>query len=216
MKSILLAVFLCAFALTANGQLHLDDPGYVYQTVAGTTLEKAKVNELLHSRQHFTLKEESKPDGTFIVTLIPITDKEFHKIIKEKKKLARNMRKNIEGESITNHTFDKNKVTVYNFWFTTCPHCIEEIPKLNQIVKDFPEDVTFIAPTFNLEKNTFHYNIVTNGKSLAQDMHIRSYPSHYIINQNGVIKKVIIGSSNHVIRKVRRNIKRLLKAAEKG
>ncbi len=222
---------LCAFAPVAFAQLHLDDPDYIYQSEAGQVLEKDKVNELLHSKQHYSLKEEVKSDGTYLVTLVPISDQEFRKIIKEKKVLAKGMKgkivpdyalKDVNGKPITNHTFDKRKVTVYNFWFTTCPHCVEEIPKLNLIARDFDKDVTFIAPTFNthtqvakfLEDNTFDYQIVTNAKSLAQDMHIRSYPSHYLIDDEGVIRKVIIGSSNHVIRKVRRNIKRLLKEAE--
>lgn len=217
-------------AVPCYGQLHLDDPDYTYQSVDGKVLEKSKVNDLLHSRQHYSLKETATDDGKFLVTLVPITNKEFHQIIREKKRLAREMKgekvpdyslEDQQGEPITNHTFDYQKVTVYNFWFTTCPHCIEEIPKLNEIVKEFPEDVTFIAPTFNthtqvanfLKDNRFDYQIVTSAKSLAQDMHIRSYPSHYLIDQEGVIRKVIIGSSNHVIRKVKRNIRKLLKEA---
>lgn len=221
-------LLLCGFVTAGYAQLHLDDPDYIYQTETGEVLAKEKVNELLHSKQHYSLKEEPKDDGTFIVTLMPISDQEFRKIIKEKKALAKGMKgekvpdfslKDRNGDAITNHTFDKRKVTVYNFWFTTCPHCVEEIPKLNGIVKDYGDQVTFIAPTFNthtqvarfLENNTFDYQIVTNAKSLAQDMHIRSYPSHYLVDDEGVIRKVIIGSSNHVIKKVRRNIEKLLK-----
>lgn len=230
MRILLILLSLCSFVTAAFAQLHLDDPDYVYQSETGQVLEKDKVNELLHSKQHYSLKEVVKDDGTFLVTLVPITDQEFRKIIKEKKALAKGMKgekvpdyrlKDVGGKPITNHNFDKRKVTVYNFWFTTCPHCIEEIPKLNEIVKDFGGEVTFIAPTFNthtqvvkfLEDNTFDYQIVTNAKSLTQDMHIRSYPSHYLIDDEGVIRKVIIGSSNHVIRRVRRNIKKLLKDA---
>ena len=218
-------------AISAFGQLHLDDPDYIYQSVDGTVLDKDKVNDLLHSRQHYSLKEKEQVDGTFLVTLVPITNKEFHRIIREKKKLAMEMKgqkvpnyslKDQNGNPITNHTFDYQKVTVYNFWFTTCPHCLEEIPKLNEIVKEFPEGVTFIAPTFNthtqvakfLESNEFDYQIVTSAKSLAHDMHIRSYPSHYLIDHQGVIRDIIIGSSDHVIRKVKRHIRRLMEEAD--
>jgi len=227
MKNILTLLLIFGVCFSTWGQLHLDDPLYTYQTVQGKKLSDSEVDKLLHSRQHFTLKEETQADGTFIVTLVPISNKEFKLIIKEKKKLAKQMvgkkvpdftLKNVNGETITNHSFDKNKVTVYNFWFTTCPHCLEEIPKLNQIVKEYPKQVTFIAPTFNthtqvsdfLEENTFDYNIITNGKSLAQAMHIRSYPSHYIVDKDGVIKKIYIGSSNRVIKKVRKEINKLL------
>lgn len=224
----MITLLLCSFATAGYAQLHLDDPDYTYQTEAGEVIAKDKVNELLHSKQHYSLKEEAQSDGKFIVTLVPISDQEFRKIIKEKKALAKEMNgekvpdfnlKDRNGNAITHHTFDKRKVTVYNFWFTTCPHCIEEIPKLNEIVKDFGDEVTFIAPTFNthtqvakfLENNTFDYQIVTNAKSLAQEMHIRSYPAHYLVDEEGIIRKIIIGSSNHVIKKIRRNIKKLLK-----
>ncbi|MEL7147693.1 MAG: TlpA disulfide reductase family protein [Bacteroidota bacterium] len=230
MRISLILLFQLVLMGQAYGQLHLDDPDYTYQSVDGTVLQKDKVNDLLHSRQHYSLKETEVEDGKFLVTLVPISDKEFHQIIKEKKRLAREMKgqkvpdyslEDQQGQPITNHTFDYQKVTVYNFWFTTCPHCIEEIPKLNQLVRQFSKEVTFIAPTFNthtqvatfLAKNEFDYQIVTSAKSLAEDMHIRSYPSHYLIDQNGIIRKVIIGSSNHVIRKVKRNIRKLLREA---
>ncbi len=228
MKYLIFVVILMTASIRVFAQLHLDDPAYKYQTVDGKILADQEVNKLLHSRQHFSLKEIANSNGTFTVTLIPISNKEFHKIIKEKKKLARQMKgqqvpdftlKDEKGESISNYTFDKQKVTVYNFWFTTCPHCIEEIPKLNLIVKDFPKGVTFIAPTFNthtqvakfLESNVFDYHIITNGKSLAEMMHIRSYPSHYIVDQEGIIRKIYIGSSNRVIKQVRKEIMKLLK-----
>ena len=47
-------------AISAFGQLHLDDPDYIYQSVDGTVLDKDKVNDLLHSRQHYSLKEKEQ------------------------------------------------------------------------------------------------------------------------------------------------------------
>ena len=81
-------LMLCSLATAAFAQLHLDDPDYIYQSEGGQVLEKEKVNELLHSRQHYSLKEEARSDGTFLVTLVPISDQEFKQIIKEKKALA--------------------------------------------------------------------------------------------------------------------------------
>ena len=37
-------------------------------------------------------------------------------------------------------TFYKNKITLVNFWFETCPPCVEEIPYLNQLVDQFGHD----------------------------------------------------------------------------
>src|ERR687893_223477 len=46
----------------------------------------------------------------------------------------------------------RGKVVVINFWFTGCPPCIEEMPKLNELVEKFKDkDVVFIAPTWDNE-----------------------------------------------------------------
>lgn len=35
-------------------------------------------------------------------------------------------------------TNDRSAVTIVNFWATWCPHCIEEIPSLNELAKRYP------------------------------------------------------------------------------
>ncbi len=225
-KIIMMGLVLAAFDLQA--QLHLDDPNYTYQNINQQTLTGEEVNAMLTSRQHYSLKEESLGNEQFIVTLVPISNREFRQTIRKKKRLVRQLKgqsipdyelKDQYGQSITNHSFDQSKVTVYNFWFTTCEHCLDEIPKLNELVSSFnPAQVNFIAPTFNthtqvakfLEDHTFNYTILTNGKSLTQALHIRSYPTHLVVDHNGVIKKVMIGSSDRVIRNLYKNIKHLL------
>jgi len=228
MKRLIILISCSIFSHGVSAQLHLDDPNYIYQTQDKVALDKKETERLLTSRQHYSLDEQETEDGRIYVTLIPISNKEFHAIIRKKKRLVREMKgkhipayelTGLNGESVTPATFSKARVTVYNFWFTTCHHCIEEIPKLNKIVARYPERVNFIAPTFNtrtqvarfLEENTFDYTILTHGKKLAQEMHIRSYPTHFIADHDGTIQKVIVGSSNHVIRRVNRIIRRMLK-----
>ncbi|MCR9253875.1 MAG: TlpA family protein disulfide reductase [bacterium] len=223
-----IAFLLMVFAGNVFAQLHLDDPNYTYQTQSNEVLESSQVEELLTSGQHYSLKEEETVEGNYVVTLVPISNREFRQTIRKKKKLVRDLKgqkmvdyslKDQFGNQITNHSFDAAKVTVYNFWFTTCDHCVEEIPKLNKVVAKFSSsDVNFIAPTFNthtqvakfLEDNTFNYTILTSGKRLAQDLHIRSYPTHLIVDHNGMIQKVMIGSSDRVIKHLYKNIKHLL------
>lgn len=218
-------------ATAVKGQLHLDDPAYTYKSQSGKTLADKEVNEMLHSPQHYRLVEKENNDGTFVVTLIPISDKEFKKTIAEKKKLARQMKgrsvpdftvKDEQGRPVSKKSFENGKVTVYNFWFASCPHCIEEIPRLNSLVEEFGDEVLFIAPTFNthtqvagfLEQNPFDYEVLTSAKSLANDLYIRSYPSHYIVDEKGMIRNVYIGSSKQVIGKIRKRVKKLLKESK--
>lgn len=39
----------------------------------------------------------------------------------------------------------KGKVMVFNFWYTTCDPCKEELPSFNSISKEFGEDVVFVV-----------------------------------------------------------------------
>src|SRR5215213_2223246 len=74
----------------------------------------------------------------------------------------------------------RGKVVVLNFWFTGCPPCLSEIPKLNRLVDEFKEkDVVFIAPTWDnvvalqtfLKDHPFKYEVIPN----AAKMIINSY-----------------------------------------
>ncbi|MGB3467001.1 MAG: TlpA disulfide reductase family protein [Cyclobacteriaceae bacterium] len=232
MRTLLFMLSLCMIASVAKGQLHLDDPAYVYKTQSGEILKDKEVSEMLHSPQHYSLQEEAKDDGTFVVTLVPITDQEFKRIIGEKKKLAKKMKgqrvpdytvKDTKGRPVSKESFESGKVTVYNFWFASCPHCLKEIPDLNRLVKDFGDEVIFLAPTFNthtqvadfLKNNPFNYQVLTSAKSLANDLHIRSYPSHYIVDDKGMIRNVYIGGSKQVISKIRKQVKKLLKESKR-
>jgi peroxiredoxin len=102
----------------------------------------------------------------------------------------------------------RGKVVVLNFWFTGCPPCMEEIPKLNGLVDEFKnKDVIFIAPTWDNEatlrafvkEHPFKYHVVPN----AGDMIIDSYgdgtgnvafPRHLVINKEGRIDTEVMGT----------------------
>jgi peroxiredoxin len=70
----------------------------------------------------------------------------------------------------------RGKVVVIDFWFTGCPPCLEELPKLNSLVEEFKnKDVVFIAPTWDkeptlrafLKEHPFKYHIIPNAKDLV-------------------------------------------------
>ena len=41
--------------------------------------------------------------------------------------------KDLDGNDVDDSLFAKNKVTVVNFWFSGCKHCVEELSKLNEL-----------------------------------------------------------------------------------
>lgn len=100
----------------------------------------------------------------------------------------------------------KGQVVVINFWNTGCKPCIAEMPALNEIEQMYKsKNVTFlsIAPeeaelikTF-LEKRPFHFIPVANARKLIIEEFKTEqiYPYTMIIDQNGKVKKIILGGS---------------------
>jgi peroxiredoxin len=109
----------------------------------------------------------------------------------------------IDLKTISGKTFQlknlKGKVIVLNFWFTACIPCIEELPALNKLVKEFKnKDVMFFGITYDnvrtiktqfLAKYKFDFNIVSDSKSITE-MFSAGYPTTYIIDKKGIIKEV--------------------------
>lgn len=100
----------------------------------------------------------------------------------------------------------RGKVIVLNLWFVNCPHCIEEIRFLNQIVGDYSgnKDVVFIGLAIDnqaelekfLKKNPFKYNIVANagdfmllgfGDKQKDGSYFLPFPTHVVIDREGRI-----------------------------
>jgi len=89
----------------------------------------------------------------------------------------------------------KGKVIVLNFWFINCPPCRAEMPELNKLVADFKDstNVVFLAIALDernalkdfFKKQPFYYTIIDDGRTVAQQYGITSYPTHLIIDQEG-------------------------------
>ncbi|MCP4121830.1 MAG: redoxin domain-containing protein [Bacteroidetes bacterium] len=95
----------------------------------------------------------------------------------------------------------EDKVIVFNFWFTSCKPCLDEIPDLNMLVKQFSyrDDLVFIAPTFDaqhrIEKfllaHPFKYALIPNVLDFNQAVGVRSYPVHLIVDKNRKVHTIV-------------------------
>jgi peroxiredoxin len=90
----------------------------------------------------------------------------------------------------------KGKVVALNFWFINCHACVQEMPELNQIKKEFQgKDVEFIGLTFDdlpktqqfLQKTTYDYRIIPNAKHLFNMFNISPCPVNLVIDKQGTI-----------------------------
>lgn len=119
------------------------------------------------------LKQEKQRLNKFIDTKFPMENAEYLNEAEKQK-------------------FDSSKPTLVNFWFTTCPPCIEEIPALNELKEKYNNEINFVAVTFNnkeqvekfLKKYDFKLTQVINQKKLIDSYGISGYPKSFILDKN--------------------------------
>ncbi len=113
--------------------------------------------------------------------------------------------KSIDGTSIDLNGL-KGKLSVINFWFTTCPPCIAEIPGLNLIVDKFGSDnVNFISIARNnkaeIEKflidHPWKFIHISNENNIIDEVFKLQlgYPTTYLLNKDAQIIKSFSGGA---------------------
>ncbi|HVG41550.1 MAG TPA: TlpA disulfide reductase family protein [Chitinophagaceae bacterium] len=110
----------------------------------------------------------------------------------------------------------RGKVVVLNYWFINCPPCQMEIPELNTLVEEFKEnkDVVFIAIALDqkyalqdfLRTMPFNYNIIENGRYLAEDNRVKSFPTHVVLDKEGKIVFHTTGLSKNTVYWVKKSL----------
>lgn len=150
---------------------------------------------------------------------------------KQKKKDDKEIRKNLNGTTIselelkdingTVYTLEslKGKVIVLNFWFTQCKPCVAEFPDLNELKAKFdPEKVVFFAVSWNdvatintfMKNRQLDYTIIPNGNKLISYFKIPHYPYNVIIDQKGTIDYINDGLIFNIFKKMEAKIKSYL------
>ena len=154
-----------------------------------------------------TLIHSSKDDEMGITHVVRVTDemqKQFAEQAAEQREELQKMigqpaidfsLTDIKGQKWTLSEL-KGKVVVLNFWFTSCPPCIQEMPDLNKLTKAYEADnVVFLAVTFNtvekvipfLNEHEFNYNILADAQSTATAYHVSSWPTSIVIDKQGKV-----------------------------
>lgn len=95
----------------------------------------------------------------------------------------------------------KGKFLVLKCWFITCKTCVEEFPQLNNLVDKYKnKKIEFVSLAFDekdklkafLDTKTFKYSTVANQKEyMSKKLKVKQYPTHLIIDSNGVIMKMV-------------------------
>jgi peroxiredoxin len=157
-----------------------------------------------------------KTDGQFpyyqLYTLSPAQKKEYAPMIQgwanddynyylmEGKAFPQFSFRDMDGQLYTNAN-TKGKILVLKGWFIACHNCVLEIPELNKLVARYKnrKDVLFISiatdPAADLKaflaKKPFAYAVVPGQDYFAKVLGINEFPTHIIVDKQGVIKKVV-------------------------
>ena len=126
-----------------------------------------------------------------------------------------------DGTKLTNEDI-KEKVVVFKFWFTSCMPCLTDIPKLNNLVKEFDkrDDILFIAPALDrkpvIEKllavHPFSFKIAYSAMDVSSTFNKNQvYPSYFIINKEGKISYIDSGTKKSEFKDLRKAIITALK-----
>lgn len=103
----------------------------------------------------------------------------------------------------------KGKVVILNFWASWCGPCVEEMPSLIKLVKEFPQDVELVAVSGDstrqdidsfvksfpelTELSNIHM-IWDEDKSIMQTYEIYRLPESFVLDRNQKLVKRLSGS----------------------
>lgn len=98
-----------------------------------------------------------------------------------------------------------SKITVINWWATSCIPCVEEIPGLNELVNKYSkEKVEFIAIVWDKEnlskfltKHPFNYEQGYGNKKISE-LFGNTFPRHIIVNKDKTIIFNKLGGSKDI------------------
>jgi thiol-disulfide isomerase/thioredoxin len=101
----------------------------------------------------------------------------------------------------------KGKMVAINIWGFGCKPCIEEMPKLNELVNQYGKSVKFISLlgggmiTFDcdlksrLNKFNFKYTTLSTNKNVLDEYGLfMILPTHIILDKSGKVLDIILGS----------------------
>ena len=123
-----------------------------------------------------------------------------------------------DGNMITSDDTE-GKILVVNFWFSKCKPCVMEMPEMNEMVAELKdEEIIFLAPTFDnedlvnkfLQKRAFDYQIIPDKEEFCRELNVWAYPTHFLVNRDGIIDEIIIGYSSTTVRSLRKSVRKLL------
>lgn len=225
MQKIIFLFFVFAVAVNPGFSqvISLNDSTITFKNADGKILTREEVQEL--AKGVFSIRQEVS-NGKKTITIIPSgKDEAALRIAKLEAFRSSLLNRSVASFHLTDidgNNWDskalKGKVIVMNFWFTGCKPCIQEMPFLNEVVAaNKSGKVVFIAPAPEnegqvkkfLKKFSFNYTITPSSGDLISSLNIENYPTHLVIDKEGIIRQVLIGYSDDIKEKLQQEIDKL-------
>jgi peroxiredoxin len=226
MKTILILSFVITIAVKPlySQSFSLNDSTVSFKNPDGKMLTREEARQLM--KEKFSIRQE-QVNGKKVITIYPQYQDE-QAMFRAKTEAWRNslLDKPVAGfklkdlnEKQWNAKDLKGKIVVMNFWFTACKPCILEMPDLNELVKNNKDKpVVFLAPAPEndaqvkkfLKKYSFDYKIIPSSLEFITQLSVENFPTHLIIDKEGMVRQVFIGYANDIQKKIQTEIDLLL------
>ena len=224
-RYIFLSLLLVMFTISGHSQFFsLSDTTITFKNQEGKVLTKDEVRELM--KGVFSIHQQNA-DGKKVITILPSGNDEVAlrqaKLEAFKNSLLNKPLKSFHLANLNNKKWDskelRGKTIVINFWFTACKPCIQEMIYLNKLVEENKDSsVVFIAPAPEnetqikkfLKKYAFEYNIIPSSTDFISALNIENFPTHLVIDKEGIIRQVFIGYADDIKEKLQSEIAKLL------
>jgi thiol-disulfide isomerase/thioredoxin len=209
MKKILLTLNFIIFSILTYSQTK------TYEAPNGKILteeeyNKAKVSSLENAKKNLgsdyelyeklEISEENKNEIKYKFKWEYLNNEMFAEKLIEEKLIGKTLK--FENLHFLNpkekNNLDKNKPTFVNFWFTSCPPCIEEMPALNELKEKYKDKINFVSITFDtkekvekfLTKYNFDFTHIVGEKEFTKLLGFVGYPKTFLLDNNKVIKSI--------------------------
>lgn len=215
-KAYLLTAFLCISALfvmaqVTSGSGHSPDQNVKYLMPDSTVFAIEKLDSLKKVWGRVVFVHNKQDDANGVVHLMEMTHEIRQQLEEENSKRQQlisfmHNKPSPDFELVDLHgkvwrlSNLRGKIVVLNFWFTSCAPCVQEIPELNELVREYNnKPVVFLGLTFNnadqiktfVKKHTFNYNLLPNSAEIDKKFHISLWPTSIVIDREGYVKLVI-------------------------
>ena len=203
-------------------KIAFDNENYAFYDSSNKKLTSKEAEEKFKSGMYKVEAFVNDNDVFKLAYLTKMTQQEMQEMMETYQKESASFDAALKGKPLPDFVFKdilgntytpediKGKVVVINLWFTSCAPCIEEMPELNKLVKEYENNdaVLFLALALDekgprlskfLETHIFNYNIVPDSQDyIVEKLQVGIFPTHIVLDKNSNVVFTLAGYTPQV------------------